>query len=174
MRKAKQAQEELDKKKLAGHSLLCFGPDNIIRSFCNNLIQRKAFDWVIMFFIFFSTILLCMESPTYDPESSYMLTLGKIDYVMTAVFVVEMCIKIIAVGFVKNGAKSYLLDSWNILDFIIVLCSLLSLILSAWIDIAYLKVFRMLRILRPLRLINRQKQLKLAITSLMKSIPDIV
>jgi hypothetical protein len=102
------------------------------------------------------------------------MTLGKIDYVMTIIFVLEMCIKIIAMGFVKNGEKSYLLDSWNILDFIIVVCSLLSLLLSAWIDIAYLKVFRMLRILRPLRLINRQKQLKLAITSLMKSIPDIV
>jgi hypothetical protein len=157
-----------------GNSLFCFGPENMFRRWCNKLIQQKAFDWVIMFFIFVSTILLCMESPTYDPDSTYMMTLGKIDYVMTIIFVLEMCIKIIAMGFVKNGEKSYLLDSWNILDFIIVVCSLLSLLLSAWIDIAYLKVFRMLRILRPLRLINRQKQLKLAITSLMKSIPDIV
>jgi hypothetical protein len=127
-----------------------------------------------MFFIFVSTILLCMESPMYDPNSHYMKVLGIIDLVMTIIFVIEMCIKVVAMGFVKNGPDSYLLEPWNILDFVIVCCSILSLVLSTWIDIAYLKVFRMLRILRPLRLINRQKQLKLAITSLIKSIPDIV
>ena len=86
-----------------------------------------------------------------DPESFKLKTLEKIDLGMTAAFCLEASLKIITLGFILNGQKSYLMDNWNILDFIIVLFSLVSLSISA--DIGFIKVLRVARILRPLRLI---------------------
>jgi hypothetical protein len=99
--------------------------------------------------------------------------LEKIDYVMTAIFTLEMLCKIIAYGFLFNGPKSYLRVSWNILDFVIVLSSLLSLNPNASANFKVLKILRILRILRPLRMVSRNKGLKVAIISLIKSLPDI-
>jgi hypothetical protein len=92
---------------------------------------------------------------------------------MTAVFTLEMMIKIIALGFISNGPESYLKLGWNILDFFIVMSSILT-IAFAGIGLNVLKSLRLFRILRPLRLISRNKELKLAITSLINSIPSII
>jgi hypothetical protein len=99
--------------------------------------------------------------------------LGYVDYGMTAIFFCEMCMKIIALGFYGCGPESYILNGWNDLDFLIVLSALFSIVFKQY-DISSLKALRMLRILRPLRLISRNKALKLAITSLINSIPDII
>jgi hypothetical protein len=58
--------------------------------------------------IIFSSILLAIESPLMDPDSMIFLILGYFDYVMTAIFAVEMVIKIIVFGFLLNGKESYL------------------------------------------------------------------
>jgi len=80
-----------------------------------------------------------------------MNTLTKIDYVFTGIFCFEATLKIISFGFIMNGNHSYLSNSWNILDFIIVVLSLVSLFVDAKLSIV--KVLRVARILRPLRLI---------------------
>jgi hypothetical protein len=50
-----------------------------------------------------------------------------IDYFITAIFTVECILKVISYGFVRNGEDSYLRSGWNILDFLIVVVSLVSL-----------------------------------------------
>ena len=92
---------------------------------------------------------------------------------MTFVFLSELIIKIIASGFICNGPKSYMRTSWNVMDFFIVFVSIISICFSH-LDLSFLKAFRMLRILRPLRLIQRNKSLKLAVTSLINSMPAII
>ena len=92
---------------------------------------------------------------------------------MTTIFALEMLTKIMAVGFLFNGATSYIRNGWNILDFIIVMSSVAGM-LPGVEKISFLKALRMLRILRPLRLISRNKGLKLSIMSLIASIPDIL
>lgn len=91
---------------------------------------------------------------------------------MTIIFTFEVTIKIISLGFYFNGPGSFILDGWNILDFIIVSSALLSTILGS--AIPFLKALRILRVLRPLRVIARNKGLKIAIVSLGRSIPNIV
>ncbi len=49
---------------------------------------------------------------------------------MTCAFSLEMLIKITVYGFALNGELSYIRDPWNILDFLIVTVSVLSLSLS--------------------------------------------
>ena len=80
------------------------------------------------------------------------MTLTRIDYAMTAIFTVEALLKIITLGFLINGPKSYLrIEPWNVLDFLIVVISLISLGIDS--DFSVVKVLRVARILRPLRLI---------------------
>jgi hypothetical protein len=108
--------------------------------------------------------------------SRLVYVLGFIDYFMTTIFLLEMMTKIFAQGLVCNGPSSYLRSAWNMLDFIIVLASVISVLFSQMIGLklSFLKALRMLRILRPLRLISRNKGLRLSLTALVKSIPKIV
>lgn len=131
------------------------------------------FDRIILLFITISTILLAVETPLTDPKSNLVTVLTYIDYGMTIIFTLEMIIKMISLGVVCNGKDSYLRNAWNVLDFVIVSSALLSLVLKEY-DLSFLKALRMLRILRPLRLISRNKGLKLSITCLINSIPNIV
>jgi len=158
---------------LEGNSLCCLSKTNGFRSFCYGAMTNPWFDRVVMALITVSTLLLAVESPLMDPNGSYIKTLKIIDYVMTSVFTLEMLTKMISLGIFANGSKSYMRNSWNVLDFIIVLSALLS-IAFADLNLNFLKAIRMLRILRPLRLISRNKGLKLAITSLINSIPKII
>lgn len=153
-------------------SLFCFSRTNRFRQFCYNLSTHKYFEWVILLFITFSTVLLAIERPLDDPASQKNAILKVIDYVMTGIFALEMLVKILSLGFAFNGHNSYIRNGWNILDFIIVMSSVAGL-LPGVEKISFLKALRMLRILRPLRLISRNKGLKLSIMSLIASIPDI-
>ena len=90
-----------------------------------------------------------------------MQTLIKVDYIFTWIFCVEALMKIITVGFIVNYKDSYLLNSWNVLDFCIVVLSLVSLTVDA--DLSVVKVLRTARIMRPLRLIQHAEGLKVAI-----------
>lgn len=58
------------------------------------------------------------------------------------------------------------------MDFIIVFFSMVS-IAFADIDLGPIKILRMLRVLRPLRMISRNPGMKIAIQSLINAIPDI-
>jgi len=96
-----------------------------------------------------------------------------IDYGMTVIFTCEMVLKMFTYGLLFNGRTSYLLNGWNILDFVIVSSAIAGLFPGVD-SISFLKALRMLRILRPLRLISRNKSLKLAIICLINSIPSII
>ena len=88
------------------------------------------FDRVILFFIVLSTIFLAIDTPLDDPESTKIVFLKYCDYVMTGVFVIEMCSKIAALGFVGCGSSSYIKNGWNILDFFIVASAIFSIAFS--------------------------------------------
>jgi hypothetical protein len=49
------------------------------------------------------------------------------DQYLTGFFSIEALIKIITCGFLFNGKKSYLRSGWNLIDFIVVLTSLVSI-----------------------------------------------
>jgi hypothetical protein len=53
----------------------------------------------------------------------------------------------------------------------IVFFSGMSLIPTGTIDLSVIKVFRLIRVLRPLRMLSKSEHLKIAISSLLYSIP---
>jgi hypothetical protein len=81
-------------------------------------------------------------------------------------------LKVIVYGFAVNGPDSYILNPWNVMDFIIVIFSLISIVFSEF-DLGIIKVLRMLRVLRPLRMISRNPGLRIAVQSLINAVPDI-
>ena len=97
-----------------------------------------------------------------DPEGDYKKAVYYIDQITTYVFLAEALIKIMVFGFVLNGRSSYLRNVWNVLDFLIVVFSILSM--TPLPD--SLKFFKLLRVARPLRLISRNKGLKVAVRAL--------
>lgn len=124
--------------------------------------------------IIVSTLTLALETPLDDPDGKLVNVLKYIDYFMTGSFCLEALLKIISYGFFLNGKQSYIREPWNILDFVIVLSALTGIIAGENIDISFIKSLRILRVLRPLRIIARNDGLKVAITSLFNSIPSII
>lgn len=68
---------------------------------------------------------------------------------------------------------TYLRDSWNILDFVIVIFSLVELIFSGS-NLSIIKVLRLLRTLRPLRFITHNVSMKIVVNSLLSSVKGIM
>lgn len=99
--------------------------------------------------------------------------LAKLDFATTVLFFFEAVIKIIAFGFVLNGPQSYLRSTWNTLDFTIVLTSLITLLLPAADELSSVKVIRMVRMLKPIRVISKNDGLKISIQALFVSIPSV-
>lgn len=82
-----------------------------------------------MFVIALSSIALAAEDPVTE-TSAINLFLKKVDYGFTAVFAVEMVLKVVDLGIICHP-KSYLRDIWNIMDSVVVLCAIISMTLDA-------------------------------------------
>ena len=116
-------------------------------------------------------------------------TLQLLFNIISSFFILECILKIIVMGF-YFGEKSYLKDEWNILDFIIVLFSILTWILDSISDInvGFIKAIRSLRALKPLRALGRNEGktnqsflyfnfslgIKILVNGLLKSIPSLI
>ena len=72
--------------------------------------------------------------------------------------------KSIAYGFIVDKG-SYLREYWNMLDFFIVVTSILDLTVTT-IDVPFIKILRLLRTLRPLRFISHNEAMRTMVTAL--------
>jgi hypothetical protein len=74
-------------------------------------------------------------------------------------------------GFVFNEG-AYIRDGWNILDFTIVVSSIIPLFLGG--SSVNLTSLRSLRVLRPLRTVSTIKSLKILLTTIFSAIPYLL
>uniref|UniRef100_A0A7N6AEG1 Voltage-dependent T-type calcium channel subunit alpha n=1 Tax=Anabas testudineus TaxID=64144 RepID=A0A7N6AEG1_ANATE len=135
-------------------SLYLFPPESRFRILCNKIITHKMFDHVVLVIIFLNCITIAMERPRIDPTSA-----------------------IVALGWCF-GDKAYLRSSWNILDGMLVMISVIDILVSLISNsgtkiLGMLRVLRLLRTLRPLRVISRAPGLKLVVETLMSSLKPI-
>ena len=159
---------------LSGVSLFCLGANNPIRKAFHCIAVNSWFNNIILLLIGISTITLALETPLDDPDGEKIQLLAVIDFGMSMAFTFEAFVKIVAAGFLFAGKGSYIRDPWNILDFIIVVSALLGIFAGDAIEVSFMKALRILKILRPLRVISTNKELRIAIVSLGRSIPNIV
>ncbi|XP_026207393.1 voltage-dependent T-type calcium channel subunit alpha-1G isoform X2 [Anabas testudineus] len=158
-------------------SLYLFPPESRFRILCNKIITHKMFDHVVLVIIFLNCITIAMERPRIDPTSAERIFLTLSNYIFTAIFVAEMTVKIVALGWCF-GDKAYLRSSWNILDGMLVMISVIDILVSLISNsgtkiLGMLRVLRLLRTLRPLRVISRAPGLKLVVETLMSSLKPI-
>ena len=127
-----------------------------------------------MLLIALSSTKLALESYFVDEEEGSMIlkVSEKLDLVFNYLFIMECILKVIALGFAMDDG-SYLRDSWNGLDFFIVVTSVVDMMLSST-DIPALKVLRLLRMIRPLRVISHNPQLKMIVAALFESVGSII
>jgi voltage-dependent calcium channel T type alpha-1G len=156
--------------KLEGKSLYLFSPDNKMRIFLSKVIAHPVFDNFILVLILISTILLTLDSPLDDPKSNRVYVLDIFDTVMTVLFIIELLVKNIVFGFACNGPQSYIRGGWNMMDGLIVLLSIFKF-LPIDAELGFIKVMRLLRVIRPLRLLTKYQGMRVAVESLIKSIP---
>ncbi|VDN57760.1 unnamed protein product [Dracunculus medinensis] len=164
--------------KRSDYSLFMFSPKNRLRIRCLQLIQKKWFDYAVLFCIGVNCVTLAMERPSIPPKSLERQFLTISGYIFTCIFAVEMFIKMIANGCIF-GKGSYFKDGWNILDGNLVIISLINIIFELLVHTGSPKIFgvirvlRLLRALRPLRVINRAPGVKLVVMTLISSLKPI-
>lgn len=151
-------------------------PQNRVRLFIYKIVTSQAFEWIIMSMIFGNLISLAMVYSTMNPVYSQFLTI--LGLIFTGVFILEMCLKVVALGFM-----AYIESNWNKFDFVIVMFSILDILLTNAINIQGVSIYpligRIMRILRVSRIFKMLKSKKLEginkiIKTLFYSIPAIL
>ncbi|XP_055884029.1 muscle calcium channel subunit alpha-1-like isoform X4 [Biomphalaria glabrata] len=138
-------------------SLFLFSPTNKFRIICHRICNHSYFGNFILVCILISSASLAAEDPL-NATSERNEILNKFDYVFTAIFSIEIIIKVVTDGLMLHKG-AFCRNMFNILDIAVVAVSLISFpIRSDKLNVV--KILRVLRVLRPLRAINRAKGLK--------------
>ena len=149
-------------------SLWLFPPDSSFRVLCSDVVRHRFFDPVILVCIIVSSILMSAED-VYDVDNPRNEILHYFDIVFTIIFVIELGLKVVSMGFVL-GQDTYLRNSWNVLDFITVTISVIILCLGGN---SAIKTVRIVRVLRPLRAVQRFPALQQVIESMLAAMKNI-
>ncbi|KAJ9469642.1 Muscle calcium channel subunit alpha-1 [Diplonema papillatum] len=144
--------------------------DHGLRYWVYRLVASWGFETVIFVCILASTIFLALEDPLMAPDHSTAQLLELLNFIFIWIFLAEAICKTIGYGFILYPSSYLRRESWNRLDFFIVCVSLLSLLPGGG-GFAFVK---MLRVLRPLRLINKSPGMKVVVRALFTSIKPLL
>ena len=147
------------------------------RIWCQDVTSKGWFDFLVLIFIAANCITLAMERPTIPPWSTERKILTISNHLFTVVFTLEMAMKAIGFGLVL-GKKCYFSDNWNRMDGTLVIVALVDTIVSPFVGkkskiFGMLRLLRLIRALKPLRVIHRAPGLKLVVQSLLVSLKPI-
>jgi hypothetical protein len=125
------------------------------------IITSTIFEVVIAVVILLNMLQMAMLYD--DAGEDYLLGLEIINYIFTGVFTIEVVLKLLGYG------CSFWNETWNIFDFLIVLCSYVDIVFSSMsstslrllrIGPQLIRVLRVLRVSRLLRLVKKYKRLQ--------------
>jgi hypothetical protein len=159
---------------IEGNSLCIFGAKNPVRLWAAKVCQYQQFESFIYHLIALNSLLLAIGEPRLTDVYSND-TIELMGNVISLIFIFECLWKIFVMGFVI-GKNTYLHDMFNVLDFTIVVFSIVSFVFEyheTGIDISYVRAFRALRALRPLKLVSKNEGMKLIVNSLLSSITNL-
>jgi hypothetical protein len=147
-------------------SLFLFSPDSSFRNKLCTVVHSDWWNMAVFILILFSCILLALDYPTLDRNSNRAIALQYLEYITTSLYVLEMVARVIVFGLIISP-DSYLRERWNLMEFAIVVISLVSLAYPG------LGLLRASRALRPLRLLSRIPSARIVVSSLAKSMSNI-
>lgn len=126
------------------------------------LMANKAFEMFVVTVIVLSA--LVVGAKTYPIPPAALKVLAVLDWVITFIFLVEICIRFVA----DQDKKRFFTKAWNIFDTLIVVVSLIPIENS---DMALLG--RLIRIFRVLRMVSIIPELRMLLNSLVKALPQL-
>jgi len=163
--KLENSQGQLTQKTPTDHMLR----NNRFYKLLANIVYSTIFQRLIMFLIIFSTIVLMFDS-NEEPNPRLKTFLLACDTLFTICFTIEASLKILVMGF-WGAPNAYLNDYWNVLDFVVVVNSLLAKIFREALE--EVSAFKALRAFRPLRLLSRNEGMRVVIHALFRSLPSL-
>lgn len=154
-------------------SFFIFSQTNWFRILCYRISSSKAFSIVAFIVIYVNCIILVLETYTLNSPSNnrFVLVLKACETAFTAFYLLEFLIKTVATG-VFDGENAYFKETWQVLDFFILVISCLDTF-SSQLNLTSLKVFRVIRSIRPLRFISRNATMRQLVSALFSSISAI-
>nr|XP_047135702.1 voltage-dependent R-type calcium channel subunit alpha-1E isoform X2 [Hydra vulgaris] len=163
------------KKKKEHNSLFIFGPRNKFRLLVIRITESKYFEWFILLAIVSASVIMALDAPLpFHDKSQMNLFADKTELYFFAVFVLEAILKIIGMGFILHE-NSYLRSVWNIIDFIVIILSILSLpgILPGVSEVN-VKGLRVIRVLHPLKFVSGFQSLHVVMTAIARAIVPLL
>ena len=144
-------------------ALFVLGHENSVRKKAFAITNHKYFDILIVAAILTSTVLLAYEGPKGSLDSETEWFCERINDALFVLFVMELTVKAVAYGFVFTP-EAYFKSHWNKMDFVVILGSMISYL---GVDAG---LIRLLRCLRPLRIINRNEGMRVIISAVIDSV----
>ncbi len=136
----------------------------------SRLIEDKYFETVVLCLILLSSFVMTLEDVWFETKPLLVDSLYYLDRILTVVFFLETCLKLLAMGVV-----AYFSNAWCWLDFVIVGVSLINFAASLMGagNIPIFKTMRTLRALRPLRAMAKMEGMKVVVNALVGALPSI-
>lgn len=156
-------------------ALFLFSAKSPLRRSIHGLMYNTYTETTLLLLIAINMVCMILASPPPPPGSPLEPVLWRIDTALTGVFIGEFFLKVVACGFVF-GEHTYLRDSWNRLDFLVVVVSAISLLADLGVlsleDMSGAQGLRALRCLRPLRAAKFLPALRLILNAIASSMSE--
>jgi len=150
-------------------SLGFIDPGHPVRWIACKVMLSEGWLGFIALCIVISSAMLTWEHPDMDADEKDIVLY--IEVACIAVFTVELLIKVIALGFILHSGACFARVG-NCLDLLVIACSAIALPYDSTLSI--IKLARIVRILRPLRMITRSKALHAVMHTLLSSMSGLV
>ncbi|XP_053300102.1 voltage-dependent T-type calcium channel subunit alpha-1I [Pleuronectes platessa] len=154
---------------LAPVVFFCLKQTTCPRNWCIRMVSSPWFERISIMVI----VLNCVTLGMYQPCENIGCTSGRckilqaFDAFIYSFFALEMVVKMVALGIF--GRRCYLGDTWNRLDFFIVMTGMVEYSLD--LQNINLSAIRTVRVLRPLKAINRVPSMRILVNLLLDTLP---
>ena len=143
--------------------------------FCCALVHNDTFNFLVFATIVVSSVFLCVETPhptIRGPIAPNVMFFA--DFVFNSIFLVELVAKATAFGFytpVSENYMSYLQNTQNRIDFFVLIMAIAEMTgAGEYVGKSTTQVIRLMKVMRPIRLLLRSPGLKAIIEALVASL----
>lgn len=155
------------------NSLFLFSNRSRCRYWCKKLVgssnegqaeKHNLFNWIVMSCVLVSILMVILDEPStrlLRKDTSKQGIYDTIEILLSIIFLVEVCIRIVADGFLLTP-NAYLRNHWNQLDLCVILLNIATIFMKEETPRG-LSTFRSLRILRLIRYFNGVRDIFVAL-----------
>ncbi|KAL4506799.1 hypothetical protein ABPG72_001220 [Tetrahymena utriculariae] len=162
------SQKSLKERSVLSQKFILYNIFILYRFKLQQFLKSKYFENSIIFLIVLSCIILGISDPLKDPNSTTQKTIRYLDIIIIIIFIIEGVLKMIAYGIYNKNSDSYLKNGWNIIDLTSIIISLGVFFFSY--QMRFMNGFRAIRIVK---ISQRMDSVKIALISIIKSIPTV-